>query len=1012
MDFKSGEDVLALKAVVQDIADPTSDGELPEEADEYARDTGLTVDSRKWPTAINHDMLMASTLAPTRPGRLLELPHLPECTFRSIMPLPEQLSIPKTAIEFGDQLIKACDEADIADLMNELSYSATSDTKFLKLEEPVLRSNPQADQRALASKLAAFRKTPLPNHRLPLHPVNIDDDEGLEFPPSARRGHKSLMDTMKKQRYDAKFSMVSYIHKTNEASWSDDEQRQVFDTVATYNGLADQGYVTPLSPRIESHTEPADYFVPDPEICLVPDPSPVCSKLETDIKAAGKRIFKADTDFWESLLSGETYSLKSCGFEYDDLDISGMIRAGEIPLPDHVYNCAPKAEALKLKIPLLPDDKMVDAAREPQRIIKPEDLEQAKELIKSEDDPPMADQKFSDFLQSKSDKMMRSAEQEKLSSIDSTARVPVPVMDFSAPKPDWIQDGCDTPAKMFTWTKRYTGHIINWNPVRWPSNRAAEQQMIWSPIAHIWDTKKLVSEKIEVDDELLRQFMVMTLDRDVMSSTDCVVKRHGLAILRDYDLDDELLDEEDVLERKTGLSTIPIPSHGTIRLRDSVSPSYNMPFLAGSWKQDLKNPPQEITLAKKRARRDSDEEPAPPKFARQTAGVIPSRDSQAAEMAMMDSASALLRLVDDKQWDDHSTLVENYAKRFKKSKVNSRFFGPSQDAIQDDDDLQSQARRKKEDDDAKAMPPSPKPIPALAPSFTLPNTAAPPKIIVASSVSHMLILELRNLIPGLGVITRDYGKWARSSSDLATATMEADIKLSPATGIMLTTMVKLRQKSLPGTPGSDFRSQVENVASKYETLLVLISEGNKHSESITPLNGSDANALVEFHGFVAGLSCQISVMYIGGGQETLAKWVASSISQHANEGAPVQDPLLEEETCWEVFLRRAGMNSFGAQAVLGLLKNPEADEEEVQTATVGATAGRLYGLPLFVMMSAEERIVMFEDIFGGRKVLEWVSEVLDWEWGVRSRGVNGLDGMVSLQAEERSWAWGGLQNRI
>ncbi|KAM7219013.1 hypothetical protein V8F06_005605 [Rhypophila decipiens] len=988
MDFGNGEDVLALKAVVQDIADPTSDGELPEEADEYARDTGLTVDSRKWPTAINHDMLMASTLVPTRPGRLLELPHLPECTFRSIMPLPEQLSIPKTAIEFGEQLIKACDEADIADLMNELSCSATSDTKFLKLEEPVLRSNPQADQRALASKLAAFRKTPLPNHRLPLHPVNIDDDEGLEFPPSARRGHKSLMDTMKKQRYDAKFSMVSYIHKTNEAPWSDDEQRQVFDTVSTYNGLADQGYVTPpLSPRIESHTEPADDFVPDPDICLVPEPSPVCSKLETDIEAAEKRIFKADTDFCESLLSGETYSLKSCGFEYDDLDISDMIRAGETPLPDHVYNSAPKAEALKLEIPLLPDDKMVDPAQEPQRIIKPEDLEQAKELIKSEDGPPMADQKFSDFLQSKSDKMMRSAEQEKLSSIDSTARVPIPVMDFSAPKPDWMQDGCDTPTKMFTWIKRHTGHV-NWNHVRWPSNRAAEQRMIWSPIAHIWDTKKLVSEKIEVDDGLLGRFMVMTLDRDVMSSTDCVVKHHGLAVLRDYDLDDELLDDEEaVFEQRKDLSTIPIPRHGTIRMRDSVSSSYNMPFLAGSWTQDLK-PPQETTLAKKRARRDSDEEPAPPKLACTTAEAIPSRDSQAAEMAMMDSASALLRFVDDKQWDDHSTLVENYAKRFKKSKVNSRFFGPSQDAIQDDDDLQSQARSKKEDDDAKAMPPPPKPIPALAPSFTLPpNAAAPPKIIVASSVSHMLILELRNLIPGLGVITRDYGKWARSSSDLPTTT-EADITLSPATGIMLTTMVQLRQKSLPASQGGgDFRSLVENVANKYETLLVLISEGNKHSESITPLNKSDANALVEFQGFVAGLSksCEmmILVMYIGGGQETLAKWVASSISQHANEGALVQDPLLEEETCWEVFLRRAGMNSFGAQAVLGLLKNPEADEEEVQTAatdTVGATAGRLYGLPLFVMMSAEERIVMFEDIFGGRKVLGRVSEVLDWEW--------------------------------
>lgn len=758
----------------------------------------------------------------------------------------------------------------------------------------------------------------------------------------------------------------------------------------------------PLSPRLESHTEPADHFVPDPEICLVPEPSPICYRLEdekfkSDIEAAEKKIFKQDNEFWELLVSGDPFSVKSCAYDFEDLDISEMIKASEVPLftsSQMLTSPPPKAEDLKLESPLLPDDRIADQASEPQRMIKPEDLDQAKELIKSDDGLIVGDRGFSQFLQLTSEKIMRTADQERLSSVDGIGRVPVPVMDFSAPKVEWSDAGCDSDAKMFSWIKEHTKHV-NWIPARWPSNKTAEQRMVWAPIPHIRDTRKLVSEQIQVDETIVARFTAVPMDDEVMSSMDCVVKTPGFAILRDYDYDDEMLDEEAVFEENTGIPKTHTSDYATGSFTDGLPSSYSTANVAERMQQGVTA--RDITFSRKRQRRTSDDEDGwsqpsqvPQVFAHRGSEAVISPDSLAADMAMMDSPLVLRRFVDKGHWDDHSKQVKQHTKMHnpKKPKVNSRFFGSSQQTTpdKDEDEATSSSQKKKQEEDARAMPPPPKPMLAPAPDIILPT--APPKVIIATSVSGLLVMELRNLIPGLGIVLRDYDKrrprgWypgLRSPNQ-----DEADITLSPATGILLTTMIKLRQKSLPGmvaqSQGSNngnFQDVVENVATRYERLVVFVSEGNKHSETITPLLGSDANALAEFQGFAAGLSssCDISVIYLGGGQETLAKWVAATICRYADEGtALVEEPLLEEETCWELFLRRAGMNPFGAQAVLGILRNTSEDDNPA----VGGN-GEMYGLPLFVMMTAEERIVMFEDVFRGGRVLNRVSEILDQDW--------------------------------
>ncbi len=133
---------------------------------------------------------------------------------------------------------------------------------------------------------------------------------------------------------------------------------------------------------------------------------------------------------------------------------------------------------------------------------------------------------------------------------------------------------------------------------------------------------------------------------------------------------------------------------------------------------------------------------------------------------------------------------------------------------------------------------------------------------------------------------------------------------------------------------------------------------------------SDAMAFSELQGFLHSLDTTVSAYYVGGGDETLAKWAASFICR-SDEARGLQNLLLDDETQWELYLRRAGINVYAAQVVAAMIKAPDGARPE--------DAGR-YGLAAFVRMSPEERIARFESVFGGRRVLSRVSRAIDRPW--------------------------------
>jgi hypothetical protein len=289
---------------------------------------------------------------------------------------------------------------------------------------------------------------------------------------------------------------------------------------------------------------------------------------------------------------------------------------------------------------------------------------------------------------------------------------------------------------------------------------------------------------------------------------------------------------------------------------------------------------------------------------------------------------------------------------------------------------------------ARLPPAQDVPVSAVVPQRLMPCpeitvSKKPPKLIIAVTLHRNMVAELDRLLPEVQLIDRDYNAhnasiWlpgsVKRSDVMTTIADEADLTVSPSTGIILTTLLKVRQKPVPGGKrGSLLCNRIESISAKYERLVVVVSEDNIADEHMSSLSDSDAAALAGFQAFAATLAVETTVLYVGGGPATLGKWVAAIASRYASAAGDMQEYLTQDETHWELFLRRAGMNVYAAQVVLGMLRGPD-DEPVIDSK-------RAYGLPAFVKMPETARFDMFEGILGGRRVLSRVGRILDAIWG-------------------------------
>lgn len=248
----------------------------------------------------------------------------------------------------------------------------------------------------------------------------------------------------------------------------------------------------------------------------------------------------------------------------------------------------------------------------------------------------------------------------------------------------------------------------------------------------------------------------------------------------------------------------------------------------------------------------------------------------------------------------------------------------------------------------RAATPIPPPFPT--PKIQHPT---PPSTFIASTTllaERRLFKLIKNLYPMATIIERDFNMpipdtFAGVSQTQNCVDTEADLLLSPLSGVVLTTLQKIRQAPPPGQVLSTIRQRVTNVALLYERLFVIV---------LGQVRGSDTETIVGFIAFVAALRAGVQVKIIDDDKDVVARWIVALM---AREGSAAR--LLEEETLWERFLRKAGFNAFAAQVVLRECREG--------------------GLRGFLKMDVEEKRKKFKEMVGD-KVLERVLWRLEEDW--------------------------------
>ena len=222
--------------------------------------------------------------------------------------------------------------------------------------------------------------------------------------------------------------------------------------------------------------------------------------------------------------------------------------------------------------------------------------------------------------------------------------------------------------------------------------------------------------------------------------------------------------------------------------------------------------------------------------------------------------------------------------------------------------------------------------------------------------------------------------------------------LSPKTCIIYTTFQALTQRSLPGQTARQCNNtpqqMIKHLRLEFETIFVLIS---MLASLRTSVSLSQMNTMTDFSSSCASIepgfpNGQIVPLWIPiedtpaelVTESPLCHWTWSLISRHAFRNLTTPSSqweeehigIIQEETLWELFLRKAGMNAMAAQVILGRLKRPEGQPQDGMTPRSRPESERTWGLGKFISMPAEERLKLFGGLVG-ISAIERVNLALD-----------------------------------
>lgn len=271
------------------------------------------------------------------------------------------------------------------------------------------------------------------------------------------------------------------------------------------------------------------------------------------------------------------------------------------------------------------------------------------------------------------------------------------------------------------------------------------------------------------------------------------------------------------------------------------------------------------------------------------------------------------------------------------------------------------------------------------PKYSSQESNSPLLLIVSTQLlrtDSTLVRSLEDISTSRSVrlIFRDYQEVKSSPSHVME---EADLIVSPTTGIILANSHETTQKYLPGQgpPGieSPLQARIVQSVPRYETIYVLIR---------SPLETSMKtwSSLRDLTKYCMSLNhaCDIKVLLVT--TDHVLEWILSIAAKHAidsdlapplnaTESRTSAPHFHDDQTQWEVFLRSAGLNPFAARSVLAMLKTNPAQSRCSEDVNQGSALSR------FIEMPYQMRRHMFQKLVGQR-VLWRVQKALDMDWQV------------------------------
>ncbi|KAF7886377.1 hypothetical protein EAF00_010480 [Botryotinia globosa] len=886
----------------------------------------------------------------------------------SLFTTPETNTNERLSVSIGAaRLLTSIAQNENQESIDTLTHSLLGprDVRNLRIEMPILQSDHDFDVKGFARR-DGFEVRPQ-DIKLPLELLSIENNEGLGFPSEFYNFATETFETIANEKMEVTRNSMVYLHTALKTTFTIENEQAIWESERTHpRKFPVSCHVTPpLSPMLASLPDsPLPFVSSGCEIPILSDPDSLTS---LDLKRIEDEVFKEDLPTPLRNRSATEVTTPASNEQ--------CVKPADLySPPDCIRSFVPSSSPVEYKRPIK-NLKVEEILTPPKpfeesgpkgvhfnNIVKEYLLSSRPQSVFSE--PVIETKFFEEAFGDNGEQAQHRVEQESLA--DTRNRVEVPVMDFSIPGPPWMITNFRSVNAVDLALTKVAKDISLSRSMRWPGLRKLHSKVPWVPFEH--NLGDVVEESM--GNEKTWEAFVCNLENDVITSSNLTWKREGFRILQG-DTDDGSYDDDELELGYFPKESVKVPpliekqdpktQDVSQRQKPACQPSLNThrdtmvlfkPLITPEMRREIAN--ANLLPLTKRAR---------PEVGEQTSllGIFSARDELSNFMEIRGAKKP--RLIES----SHFPVPGSPARL------------PS-----------NQIALGKESQFQKPEPPLP-PLPT--PIINAPT--APISIILSSTTlkNRPLLHSLEALIPSLKICERDFSAhnttaWNPGSvirSPITSRlTHEADIIISPSTGLILTTLQHIKQKPLPGHKTAvPIRDRLEKVSARYESLIVLVASPT------TGISDSDSIAWADFIGFTLTLPATVIVNYIpvdktNSEDQSMAKYISYLIIQHSGDvlSNPVLE-LLEQESYWEMWLRRAGMNAYAAQATIAELKEPEprckmGDEGYEREMQIIHERGP-YGLTLFAVMGLEDRIRRLGGLVG-RGVLERVSRVVDQLW--------------------------------